>query len=342
MKFLLTFPDATQQWPWEGAAYVETVRKSFEAAEDKRGHSLVTSAEDADVILFLEPNSWKDRSYAEVLLKNPLIREHPEKCFAVGYSDSFLGFLPGLYTGVPKKFVDHSRYETWCYLLGSPNPLVEKVSALDRARDPRWLFSFRGTGTAPVREAIFQHAAHWPSDAIITRLQQGSFFSNSAQQQSEFVEEILNSQFVLCPRGISPSSHRLYETMACGRAPVILADDWSPPPGPDWKSFAIFVKEAEVSRIPSILNAEKVSASERGRLARRAWEEWFSPVHRVTRAFDLTARMRAARHGVPDYERLWRSWRFYAPYGLAPHQKLWRNLREGTLLQKAKAKLKRS
>ncbi|MBA2269339.1 MAG: exostosin family protein [Chthoniobacterales bacterium] len=42
------------------------------------------------------------------------------------------------------------------------------------------------------------------------------------------------SKFVLCPRGLSVSSIRLFETMKMGRVPVILSDGWVEPPGPAW------------------------------------------------------------------------------------------------------------
>jgi hypothetical protein len=84
------------------------------------------------------------------------------------------------------------------------------------------------------------------------------------------------SKFVLCPRGLSAASIRLFETMRIGRVPVILSDDWVPPVGPLWEKFSIRVAEREFARIPHLLEQRESEAVAMGELARKAWEEWFS------------------------------------------------------------------
>ena len=37
-----------------------------------------------------------------------------------------------------------------------------------------------------------------------------------------YLTEMRDSAFVLCPRGLAPGTHRVYEAMQLGRAPVIL------------------------------------------------------------------------------------------------------------------------
>ena len=78
---------------------------------------------------------------------------------------------------------------------------------------------------------------------------------------------------------------RLFETMQAGRAPVILADDWVEPDGPAWERFSVRVREEDYESIPARLEALEPEAAAMGRLARRQWEEWFSPpviFHRMT------------------------------------------------------------
>jgi hypothetical protein len=84
------------------------------------------------------------------------------------------------------------------------------------------------------------------------------------------------SRFVLCPRGLSPSSIRLFETMRMGRAPVILADAWVRPAGPNWEQFAIQVREKDFEQLPRILEEREGEAVAMGELARTEWDRWFS------------------------------------------------------------------
>ncbi len=340
MKIFLTYPPVETVHPWEGGAFVARITELFEASHDRRGHHLVSSAEEADTVLYLEPNGWKDRDYAELLLRQDNVRRFPQKCFAYGYADFFIGFLPGLYASVPREQVALGRFASWSYLLGLPNPFVEKLAHERETRKPSILFSFRGSNSAPVRTPILHNAANWSEFAHVTELDGKLFYKLTDELQTNYVREILDSEFVLCPRGLGCSSHRLFETMALGRVPVILSDAWSPPSGPSWSECSIRVAEADAGRLPEILRARRDQAAEMGRRARLEWETWFAPDVVVPRFFDALATLVAAQPKTPpDYGRLWRSSAFYAPYGLAPHQKLWKNLRDGALLRKVARRL---
>jgi len=95
--------------------------------------------------------------------------------------------------------------------------------------------------------------------------------------RKQYSDALYLAKFVLCPRGFGTSSFRIFESMRCGRVPVIISDDWVEPQGPDWPSFSIRVRESQVSSIPQILS-ERVSESKAmGSRARKEWEQWFSP-----------------------------------------------------------------
>jgi hypothetical protein len=99
-----------------------------------------------------------------------------------------------------------------------------------------------------------------------------------------YAEATKASKFVLCPRGISVSSVRLFETMSMGRVPVVLSDDWMPPPGPRWEKFAVRVRESDWADVPRILEQREHEAVAMGELARAEWLDWFSEeaaFHRV-------------------------------------------------------------
>ena len=65
--------------------------------------------------------------------------------------------------------------------------------------------------------------------------------------------------------------------MEVGIAPVIIADDWLPPLGPRWEEFAVFVAERKINLIYQKVKAYEHEYAHRGCLARRAWEQYFSP-----------------------------------------------------------------
>jgi hypothetical protein len=67
--------------------------------------------------------------------------------------------------------------------------------------------------------------------------------------------------------------------MKMGVAPVVIADDWIFPNGPDWKSFALIVKEKDVPQLHQILKSHEGEYKKRGRMAYMAYNKFFSEVN---------------------------------------------------------------
>ena len=63
--------------------------------------------------------------------------------------------------------------------------------------------------------------------------------------------------------------------MRAGRVPVIISDDWSPPPGPPWKDISVRVMEKEISSIPDILSRIS-NPVEMGVKNRKLYDQYFS------------------------------------------------------------------
>ena len=127
--------------------------------------------------------------------------------------------------------------------------------------------------------------------AVIEDTSHLSFFGANteavANQKRRYAEVIQNSKFVLCPVGSGPSSFRLFETMAAGRVPVIISDEWVPPLGPTWADFSITVPERKVRGIAEIVASQEHRFPDMSNAARAAWEEWFAPnvlFHRMVEA----------------------------------------------------------
>ena len=69
----------------------------------------------------------------------------------------------------------------------------------------------------------------------------------------EYREIMSRSRFSLCPRGYSPNSFRLTESLRAGAIPVVIADDIRLPKGYDWSSCLVRVREADVGRLDKII-----------------------------------------------------------------------------------------
>jgi hypothetical protein len=143
-----------------------------------------------------------------------------------------------------------------------------------------------------------------------------SFHHHSDEQKREYVRDVLDSKFVLCPRGSSPSSYRLFEVMELGRCPVVISDDWIRISGVRWEDCAIFVPETDIDQIPIILEQHEHRAAELGGRAREAWEANFSHLARFRAMLDMLIQIRNGLLSRPvDHRRRWSSWRFYYENG---------------------------
>ena len=295
------------------------------------------SPADADIILYFEPNYLKSRRYARLLLSDPVLREYANKCFTVDYYDYPIGFMPGIYVGMPRADYDPMRFRAGCYM-GQYNALTTAL-AEQRGHRPELLFSFRGSASHDVRKRLFA-AGLGSRQSSIT--QTYPWFTHTDAEKTAYVQEMLNSKFILCPRGQSTTSIRLFETMELGRVPVILSDEWVAPEGPSWPLLSLHVSESRLKELPDLLRRFEPQAAEMGEQARLAWERWFSPQMRVTSTLGYAEdimRLRPAQHDESAFQSRWLSPAFAWKNGWTPVQSLYRNVRERTLADKIKSKV---
>lgn len=241
-----------------------------------RVHSLTSDAATADIIIFAEfyGAGW----YFERVRRHPLVRSSRDKCFLFCANPFVIPFLPGVYSGVERRW-SSARTRPGFYLGRTRN---EFTTFSPPAHDLPYLFSFMGSvRNAAVRKSLatlrhprlfFQNTTE-DFDRILDR-KMGR--RERLDYDRRYAEVAKASKFVLCPRGLSASSIRLFETMQMGRVPVILSDDWAVPEGPCWEKFSIRVREDDFAEIPSLLEQGEAEAVEMGERARREWEEWFS------------------------------------------------------------------
>ena len=247
------------------------------AASDRIGvHRLTNDAESADVILFVE--SYGAGWHFERVRRHPYTRRFREKCFIFCANPYVIPFLPGVYTGVEQRWA--SRRTVSGFYLDVPKSRFTTFTP--PADDLPYLYSFMGSvGTAAVRRSLaaLVHPRGFYQDtaADFSRALRGQMDAREQQDyQRRYAEMTKASKFVLCPRGLSVSTIRLFETMRMGRAPVILSDGWVAPDGPAWETFSIRVAEGDWQQIPQILEAREEEAVAMGERARKEWVEWFS------------------------------------------------------------------
>ena len=287
MKFLFTStPFPTGKSPY----WCPELMTQRYLAKKRRDHELVDNPEEADAIIYFEPSGRDEREeiLRAILRSQAWVQKYPNKCFVADCSASPIGWLPGVYTSMPANRFDPERFRAMGYLV-STNARVSERSD-DRARPASCLCSFRGARMPGVRATILDRA-RWGADFDIIEtpfLENWSRGDNLAYQDV-YVDAILDSRFVLCPRGYAASTFRMYEVMELGRVPVVLSDLWVPPSGPDWNSCVLRVSEEDWRDIPRIVRAADVRWKAMAARARQTWENWFCDELHIERILEWIA-----------------------------------------------------
>lgn len=277
--------------------------------------------EDADVVIFPDP-PWRDADAPCPLRKVP--RRALLRLYTFSSLDHPFLWAPGVFTSV-RKSAAGPGFRGGFYV-----PIHHEQSAeLRTGLEPRpdilteYLWSFVGTvRTAPrLRGAVMQlkdERAHAVDATALTRPTtvdasdgQTPFDAHVQQIASTFgdyTESIHRAKFVVCPRGIGPSSQRLFEAMQAGRCPVIISDEWLPPIGVDWETCSIRIAESDLKALPDILREREAEAEQLGAEARRVWRTQYAPERRLATlaracidihdSLKLTGRLQIATRGV--------------------------------------------
>lgn len=240
------------------------------------GHVLVDDPDEADVVLFVEchqlPGDWRLRAIAE----SAVARRHPDKVAVHNERDDPWCRYPGIYMSMPRQ----SFRRSW-QVAGAYRNIVDPAGLVDpavRDQEPDLLFSFVGSMTHACRRPILELGGpRRHVEAVEGFMFWDAGSRDFAARRARFAGILWRSAFVLCPRGNGTASIRLFETCAAGRVPVIVADDWVPPAGPDWDSFSLRWPERDVAGLSRVLEKLEGEAAAMGRRARAAYEAYFAP-----------------------------------------------------------------
>ena len=256
------------------------------AARDRIGkHELTDDAAAADVILFVDMQQHESDWSMKGLRTHPLSARFGAKVMVFDERDRPNCVFPGLFVSMPASGFDAARQRAFSYVYLKNDLMQPDVG------EPDLLFSFLGANTHPVRDELLK-LTH--PRAVVEDTSKVSFFRNDdseefqAQlrgQKERYREVAARSKFVLCPRGWGTSSFRLYETLAAGRVPVIVSDEWVPTQG-DWDACSVRVAQSEVAQIPALLEAREAQWPAMASAARQMWDEWHAPDVLFSRLMD--------------------------------------------------------
>ena len=256
----------------------EEILISLWQQSDQR-HELTDDPKTADYILV---GNIAGPNWFQSLRENPLINKFPEKCFAISDSDRPMPLLRGVYTSANRNHPFNFRYRSGAYNLYAKdlrNPNIESHQGDAFDHEKKFLCSFAGRDSSPVRCRLFRLKPR-EDCPIINTTSKFTVFGTALEGQEpwglKYKSMLEESRFALCPRGVGTASMRLFEAMKMGVAPVILADDWILPKGPDWESCSIILAENEAERIFDVLSAQESRYKELGRKARSTYERYFA------------------------------------------------------------------
>ncbi|HEX8333424.1 MAG TPA: exostosin family protein [Segetibacter sp.] len=145
---------------------------------------------------------------------------------------------------------------------------------------------FQGSlATHPIRKEMAKWVPTWAEykvNFIENDLQFWSFNKDKqAVLQSSFKQQIKDSVFVLCPRGRALNSVRFFETLSCGRIPILITDAAKLPLESiiDYSKFCVFIPEGYCRWIPDFIKdfLERNSIVEASKIARNVYDTYFDP-----------------------------------------------------------------
>ena len=298
-----------QDWGSEGCDWAILMRDQILRSDDPR-YEMTDHPERADIIVFWEPHQRSQVIRIPRLRAHPLVQQFPNKVFVVSVEDAPLGLLPGLYTCLPRWRHHPHRHRTTLYYR-TQNPYLRSLRAGRHVPAPQYLASFLGSPSHSLRRRLFDIQESLAAHNIrITETPYNRFLIPQDPEllpgQLAFIDMILEAKFSLCPRGNGAGSYRLQESLALGRAPVIISDAWVPVAGVEWDQFAIFVSEDSLQDLPAILSEHEPRWKEMGDRARQIYESHFSqPVFAVRAVEKILSIYEERDHDEREFHSQW-------------------------------------
>jgi hypothetical protein len=271
------------------------------------GHAEAATPEEADALLLHEPWDFREWRYIQRLRADPIVSRFAHKVFTINNDDAASGLLRGVYSCLPANRIDHELHALVPFLRAA-NDVVLQRAGQPRPPADRLAAWFGNPKSSKVRRRLYDRYKTSNSLKLMTT---SSWMQYGTDERTMYAEMLHAGKFALCPSGWAPATLRLYESMAMGVAPVLVADSIELPKGPDWDEFAIRVREADLGRLEKILAPHAPRYLEMGARAHAAWAKYFSPDQLVpyyAQALLRCIRAAQARESSPAQEfARWRS-----------------------------------
>lgn len=131
----------------------------------------------------------------------------------------------------------------------------------------KYLMSFigqydNGCYLTDIREKIFNIFTNY-INCFIKRRQKWHYLdivynnqNTNIDDEKEYIQNMLETKFSLCPSGSGPNSIRIWESMSYGTIPIILADTLILPEikNINWNDYFILWKESEIDKLLDYIN----------------------------------------------------------------------------------------
>jgi hypothetical protein len=286
MKIMLTQPEIKREESLINLYEKQDRLKELIEAE-RNSICLTNNPSDAKYIIFIGGTNGEHNEFVQ---RNKIYKKYKKKCFIISDSGYGLKTIKGIYTSLSKNEFNKSIHKAGWYF--PMNDLLQYAQDRNIERNGNITCSFRGDlKTHPIRNRIHNIIREKPTNTVIDQgISYRSTNTNGEQVDAwikydvykigllkhSYIQEILNSEFILCPRGYNTSSMRVYEVMSLGRVPIIISDNWIRPNGPNWDQFSVSVKENEIHKLKEVIERFKSRSKEMGESARTEWEKWFS------------------------------------------------------------------
>lgn len=277
----------------------------------------------ADALLLHESWAFREWRYIDKLLADPVTSRYSPKVYTVNNDDAATGLLRGAYSCLPARRFDPDLHVAVPFL-ARPNEEVI-ANAGKRTGEAHCLGTWRGNphSNRKLRGRLLERYGESKNFKVEST---DSWKDHGAQEKLRYVQMLRSGKFSLCPGGWAPATIRTFESMAVGVAPVIIADEFVLPRGPDWPEFSLRVKEADLPSLEAILEQHAGRYEAMGALAHDAWNCYFHPDRLIDYYADMLIEcIRAsAASGTPVTETArWRSARMYRGNGWTIPQRLW-------------------
>ncbi len=269
------------------------------------------SAEHADAIVLHEPWAFREWRYIEKLLADPVTGRYPHKVYTINNDDAGTGLLRGVYAGLRRSRLNPAIHASVPFL-SQHNEFVLQRAGAPRPQ-PTYLATWRGNPRSNVklRTRLLEVCS---GSKTLRAESSASWLNHDPDEKSLYVDLLLSGKFALCPGGWTPATYRIYESMALGVMPVIIADEYVPPAGPNWDEISLRIPEAELPNIERELNKHAERYLEFGRLAHEAWQRHFRPELLISCYCDALlscVRSSAGTGSASEEIKRWRSPRMY-------------------------------